>query len=681
MARRKITDPRLLAELQDAFDAQEAGVDYETVKRSSGYRASQNTPQPNAVQNANRAKAGLKPLPTPKRKSYSGFGNTDDSGTIRFLRGAFGRPAESLFQMGANIGNKLGLVSDEDKAYYDAAPKIAEQRAKKARGGKFDLAGTLGMLATPIPGPAKMGPVARAAYQGAVGSTLQPVTDGADNLFKAKAEQAAIGGAVGAGTGALLNKLATRATKPKVPSVAKQRLEAADRLDLDNFGYAMASDSPVIGQFANFSSKVPGGGPLQKASNSVNDQLGDKVYQLADRIGNKRGTSYEVGSHVRKGLKGFVGSFRDKADDLYAQVDDSVPRDYNFVMPRTLQALNGRANDFDNKALGQLFKNPRFKSIFDRMVVKDDVDDIVAVAPMSYRDVRHLRSEIGEMLGDSEIITKVPKRQIYALYGAISDDIADGLAETGNPQAIAKFKRANNYWRAGRERIDNVLEGLMDEKSPAEDVVRRISNMVKKDSKGTSAVRRSLKDDEWGEVAGYLFRQLGETTPANTPGPDDVGFSTVKLLNDYKTLRKNKRAFDFAFGGTQYEHLAPIYNDMAVVADALKGGAKLANTSGSGYYVGLAGLVGAAFTNPMLVAKIVGSNRVFAELMANPKFARWLTGAGKKYIAGQSRGATVANAMAKAHIERLPAIAASEGFEEELDRLNKFIMSYSQGEE
>lgn len=645
-----VKDPRLAKKLMDAFAIAEAGGD------------------PNLVM---------------KSASYKKYGMLEGhKGTIgrSFLQGIIGDPLEGVSQVTSTVANKLahalgmdtsgngmigaGVGSDPEAAYFRVMPKISNERldaAREAKGrGGVDISRAVGSLLTPLPG----GPgnaVARAAYQGAAASALQPVLDPNQNLLAGKAAQATIGGVTGAGVGAALNRVArgaaVRPPAPVDPHSTRGVLEAANRLGLDRMGYGMASTTPSIRQLVNFSSKVPGGEVLQRNMDITQDQLGHIVEGAAHAMGGANGgarSMFEIGRAAQRGSNEFVRGFRRTADRLYANVDTHVPQDFTIMPMNTVQQMAGRARDFtNNPELGELLQNGRLRQFMNAMT-----DETGHVRPMTFSEAQALRTEIGRLMSGNELINGVTRRELGGVYGALSNDMTDALRHAGNTRGLNAFTRASTYWRAGRNRIDNVLEHIIGNNVAEEGAAKRIQSWVQSNSRNAVALRRSVPNEQWDEVASGIFRQLGEQHPGARL-PDSEGFSINKFLTDFNVLRRNERAFNFAFGGTRYQHLAPIYRDLEIVAGAARRGAQVENKSKTGYYVGLGGLVGALFTHPTTALGIVGGNVAFANLMARPRFARWLLNAGRGAMAVRRGAGRGAQAALRAHVERLPAIAAS----------------------
>jgi hypothetical protein len=260
------------------------------------------------------------------------------------------------------------------------------------------------------------------------------------------------------------------------------------------------------------------------------------------------------------------------------------------------------------------------------------------------------------MLGQPELVNDIPRRQLSMVYGALTDDMAKSLVD--QPKALTAFNRATQYYKAGRNRIENFIQPLLSGPK-TESTVDRLMATVKDNAKGAQALRRSATPEEWDTVAASIFHDLGKETPG-TAGSTGAGFSIPKFLTDYNKLRANDKAFNLAFGGTRYAKLRDNYGDLSEIADSIKHSVKMANPSRSGYVAGATGLAASLFTNPITAMKVIGANYAMSRVFASPKMARWLVKTGKYVRQAQQGSGKAAELALRAHIAKLPAIAASD---------------------
>src|SRR5690606_31005726 len=99
------------------------------------------------------------------------------------------------------------------------------------------------------------------------------------------------------------------------------------------------------------------------------------------------------------------------------------------------------------------------------------------------------------------------KSQLRALYGALSKDM-EATADQIGPGAVRAFRRANDTYAAGQQRIDDAISSLIgnaQDRSPeaAAQFLQRIAREGRGsgDLKALADVRKTLKPDEWSQVS------------------------------------------------------------------------------------------------------------------------------------------------------------------------------------
>ena len=323
-----------------------------------------------------------------------------------------------------------------------------------------------------------------------------------------------------------------------------------------------------------------------------------------------------------------------------------------MAIPNFYSSLGSRRDFFTkNPIVGNLLQNPKL-----RRFEKALTDEGGLPTSLTFKEAQELRKELGLMMGRNELINNVPRADIRRVYGALTEDMRGSLV--GNEKGLKAFDWATKYWRTRRERVDNVLDSIIGEGISPGRAMERIVNFVKKDANSAFQIKNSMQPKEWDEVASYVFRSLGKEEHTVS---GEVGTGVVGFLNDFTKLRKNSEAFRWAFGGSRYKKLAPIFSDMARVAENMKYLKIVANKGSSGYSNATAGMVAGLFYNWPMITTMIGGNMGFSVLMANPRMAKWILGAGQlaeRAVRQGTRGG--ARAALNTHVLRLPAIAASQ---------------------
>lgn len=633
---RTVTGP-LAAQLNDRARAQQAGVDYERVSKTPEYQS-------------NFKKYGSGFDIAPQYGSRKSFGQGVIEGLGDYVAGGAQAIEHGLAAVGLNSGRSA--------EYFDALAKVRDQRLRDEGGTGSTIGRIFGNVAVPIPfGKAKAatlaGRLAEGAKVGAVGAAAMPTT-GEGNYFAQKAGQATEGAIFGAPVNAALGKVVDAGVRARAPSLADVRYSAGERQGIP-MGYAQITENAPTRMYANIGSKLPGGGALRKRSQQTIEGFDKRVEDVTSSTGRLMEKS-DLGQHIENTFGsnkgGYIDRFTNKADDLFEDVTKTVPMTTQVDLSGTRKAMLNTFESFpSNPALGAALSNSRLKGFADALT-----DAAGNPKPLFFNEAQQLRSEVGKMLGAPQLTNDIPRRDLAMVYSALTDDMRKSLVD--QPDALKAFDKASRFYRAGMNRIHSVIEPLLNPNSN-EGIVNKLNSMLKSDANGMRTLRRSAAPEEWDTVAANIFHGLGQETPG-AAGATGAGFNIPKFLTDFNKLRENRKAFDYAFGGTRYAHLRDTYGDLAEISDSIKHSMKMSNPSYSGYTGGAIALFSALLYNPMFTAKAVGSNFLASHIMASPRIARWLVKGGRIIKRGQQGNAKAAELLMKAHIAKLPGIAASD---------------------
>lgn len=277
---------------------------------------------------------------------------------------------------------------------------------------------------------------------------------------------------------------------------------------------------------------------------------------------------------------------------------------------------------------------------------------------VSWQDLNRLRTIVGEIVGQPGLAADGNSTAaLRKFYGALSQDMR-ATAKADGPKSLAAFERANTYYRARQDRIDNVLAPLLGKKGDlnGEDAFRQIESWSTNNGDVFKLARalRSLPEDEAESVRASIFSKLGTVSKGRQNADGDV-FSPADFMTHWNGL--SSRAKSVLFPGAEYRQSI---DDLVRIADAQKAAAKLGQGSPTAHLLQsgqIAGRIGgfalSLFSNPltaMAISADVGGELAVGKLLASPRFARWLASAPSK-----------PNAAAQlAHINRLTTIAASQ---------------------
>ena len=245
---------------------------------------------------------------------------------------------------------------------------------------------------------------------------------------------------------------------------------------------------------------------------------------------------------------------------------------------------------------------------------------------LPYQAAKALRTRVGEMIANAGIVSDVPRAELKQLYGALSQDIR-AQAST-NPKALAAANRAENYYRAGLDRIEKV-ESVVNRAGGTEKVFQAATSGTREGATTLRAVMQSLKPEESKILTSTVVRRLGRANPG---AQNDVGdaFSTETFLTNWNGLSKEAKS-------TLFDRMGPGFREdmdnIARVASNLRSGSKVyANPSKTSDATIQAATVGSAVTSLLMgspggaaaVGGAVASANLGSRLMTNPTFVRWL---------------------------------------------------------
>jgi hypothetical protein len=391
------------------------------------------------------------------------------------------------------------------------------------------------------------------------------------------------------------------------------------------------------------------------------------------------------GRAAQSGAKNWLGRF----DRVTKKVYDAIPihPTAQATLQNTREALSGMLNIFQsNPKMREIFQNGTLKRYLQALDEQPDAADEAGQAnplagvlrtlgrttdagagELSWQDLKHFRSIIGEQIGDQRFSDSPLKSQMRGLYGALSEDMRATAASRG-PRALHAFERANDFYRQGQDRIDGALVRILgdDSKNTPEAAAAAIQTIARS-GRGSSniqqltAIRSSLrKGDDWNEVASSLINLMGR--PANSGGRN---FDPEAFVRNYSDMSEPARNLLFGDGGRG--RLRQKLDEFVMVSQRLARTDALRNKSNTAP-VGIAAgtIIGSSATTAASLGHPVGAaitaltaaggaavNYSAAKLWTNPDFVQWATG----YTKLMANGKPSAQA---AWVNRLNTVARAE---------------------
>lgn len=285
----------------------------------------------------------------------------------------------------------------------------------------------------------------------------------------------------------------------------------------------------------------------------------------------------------------------------------------------------------------------------------------------SMRDVRSNFRRLASGISDTErnTLTLSDMRRIQSamtsdMIGLLERNVKhyDDLGDTGTAakvrRSIHDFRRADQFTRASAQRLETI-EKLYGAQS-AESLGKSILSDAMGGRKGgnlerLTALRRSLRDEEWDDVASGVIRELGRPMGSVRGATEEAGFSVNSFTTQWNNMSPEGKAV--LFRNPQTKELGTALDKFARVADRMANFEAMANTSRSGTNMlgvtGLASILTAAqqaitgnFQTAGAAASVGGGMYAFGKFMTSPAYVRWLTRAtelsSNPNAAGQLRG-------------------------------------------
>lgn len=522
-------------------------------------------------------------------------------------------------------------------------------------GGLALLAGQLGpQIATPeeavtVPlgvglGAATAGDIYDLAIRG-----IYDIEDSRSALERASGS---VGSAIVNATGQKLGEIAEQGIRSGVSAggrlvgkTSEEIRDAFQRLGADPLAGAVSGSRTIQG-IEQALAKLPLSADVigRKYSNTIS-QMDDFVKRIASRITRKEGTE-QVGRTIQNGVESFKTRFQVQAGDLYDQLWKKLPENERVPIDNFRSALD--------RSIGQFADDPAFQGLLDSPSIRKLAEAAEGSDSVTVRTLKALRTKIGRELDDKAILSDSTNAELRQLYGALSEDIR--LAAEG-AEALSEFNRANNYWAAGRARLDDVLRPIV-QSGAADKIYNKVFGPEGQALRTTTSTIRSLvrsipKEDSQVMAAEFV-RRMGQSAPSQAGFERAVAFSPARFLTQYNKMPDGAKNAVF----NTVPGLRASIDDLAKVSAAIKDTHAMTNSSGTAgqlmFMSLLTGGIGGAYGGTEGAATGVAavmSPYAAAKLMASPRFVNWLADAGRVAVNPNSIGA---------HLARLGTIAEIE---------------------
>lgn len=595
------------------------------------------------------------------------------------IREALGKSEPATFGERYNRGVKVEQAAKQ--AYQDASPVVDTMTAPLGwiGGGAVGRAASTAGLSKEA---ARRVMGREGAIAGAVGGGVSALGD-AEGGVADQAGQTLMGIATGAGLGYTLGRYVPAAiegladaAKPRLRQIGqmlrprreavqtgaeemlddaidgRQVYEAAKRLGVD----VLPADvgGPTLKRTTGAMAQTLGASPIARGAQRTAATAG----RARDRIATEAGTVADeagAGQAFRRGAEHLIETTKARGSQLYEAIP--IRADAEAVVGGTRRALSEMTRGMQsNPELSRMFRNSRLEGYLEALTpemrpshfhgVGGDIPVPVG-GKLSWQDMKRFRSAVGEMVGEARFSDDTTRKQLQRLYAALSDDM-EATARAQGPKAYQAFRRANTYWRAREQRIDNVLTPILgdaNDKGPQAifEGIERMAGQKGGDALKLGQAMRSMPPDEAATVRATIIDRLGRANPS-AQDPNGELFSPETFLTQWNKMSPRAKAVLF-----HDPKLRAGLDDLAKVAHGVRQSNRYANVSQTGGAVNLIALLASGPAG----FKLGAAQYAGGKLLASPKFVEWLM------RTPQVREPMVRRAMQR-HIGQLSGLAAKE---------------------
>ncbi|MEB1529895.1 hypothetical protein [Xanthomonas sp. WHRI 7945] len=411
-----------------------------------------------------------------------------------------------------------------------------------------------------------------------------------------------------------------------------------------------AGTTPSVGQatgsrtaqaLESYLGNAPGGaGHIERLGRQQQEQVRDRLDDLSNAIAPNGAdlTPQQVGTSVQQGIAGpggFMQSFRNTSKRLYNTLDQFMPPTTRVAAQKTDAYLsNITAPTAGAINTSEVLANP----FMDRLAEAVQADLAANNGALPYSALKGIRSMVGEKIAGAGLNPDFDVKQLRGFYANLTEDMTNAVRATGSPRAIQLMERANNYYKLGSSRIEQI-EKIIDKNGGPEAAYVALFNGAQNGATPLRRVMGALPPDTRAEVTASLLQRMGRASKGQQDASGDA-FSMRTFLTNWANLspEARKELFSSARYGSGFRDDV---DQIARVADKINAGSKVfQNTSGTARQMALGATLGGTGTIalPQLMRGDIGgaaqtiagavlytaSNNLGARLMTNPRAVSWL---------------------------------------------------------
>lgn len=212
-----------------------------------------------------------------------------------------------------------------------------------------------------------------------------------------------------------------------------------------------------------------------------------------------------------------------------------------------------------------------------------------AVNTLPFDAVKKTRTLVGNEIADNSLLSDVPRSKWNPLYAALSEDM-QRAANAAGPQAENALNRANQFTRAGNERLERIAP-IVNRDSP-EGSFRALESTLKDNNSTFQAVKKSLPADARGSFAGTIIERLGKAAPGQQDA-DGSRWSPETFLTNWNRIGPEAQR-ELLSGIPNANQVKDLVDSVARGASMMRDNSRMwANPSGTGANVAARTVLGA----------------------------------------------------------------------------------------
>jgi hypothetical protein len=318
--------------------------------------------------------------------------------------------------------------------------------------------------------------------------------------------------------------------------------------------------------------KLPGSGGYRAAQARNLDQWGNQLENTAADLGASTNPQ-EAGTALQVASGNWMDQFRANSRQAWNNVDMLVPGATPVPVTNYARTLNQvRSQMAGAPATADVLQSPLSRNLLDALI-----SDARIGRPLDWDTVRGMRTRIGDMLTDTNLIGDTNYGELRRIYGALSEDLRGAVHPLGS-DAVDAYNAANNLTRAGHSFIDDTVSKYLAPRpgmiTPEAAYTRAMSGSA---SGGTGL--QAIRDEMPGaadELAAAHLRLMGLATPGQRAAPN-MGPMVSPNTFLTNTNRLSPQAFDALYGADP--GVAGRIADLRTVGSSMRDTARFANTS------------------------------------------------------------------------------------------------------